>query len=277
MKIIACSLVLAGTICLLYSLSAVGCIFKKMPKGINRSAWLALFILILVFIISYQLFLLYFFDEMLSTSDLLVPIILFLGGVFVAGVTTLAARSADDIKRLCLLEHENAVDPLLGLYNRRVMDKLIAQEIKKTVRYNLALSVLMIDIDLFKNVNDTFGHQVGDKVLQAVASTIKISVRDIDIIFRYGGEEILVLLPNTSNLHAEHTAERLRTAVENCDVFAGTGVPQKQRYSVTISVGGCSFAAAGGEQNKMIGLADDALYRAKRNGRNRVVIHSNTD
>ncbi|MEA3464481.1 MAG: GGDEF domain-containing protein, partial [Thermodesulfobacteriota bacterium] len=135
-------------------------------------------------------------------------------------------------------------------------------------RYGLDLSVMMIDVDHFKQVNDTFGHSVGDQVLQALAQLIKGSIRDFDRVFRFGGEEVVVLLPYTNDEGALVLSERLRRWVSERRLIDNGDEP----LNITISIGVSCFCPESEDVGTMMARADEALYRAKSNGRNRVEV-----
>ncbi|CAK8722442.1 hypothetical protein KKHLCK_11710 [Candidatus Electrothrix laxa] len=159
-------------------------------------------------------------------------------------------------------------DSLTLLNNRRNFLELSAKEIKRAQRYASPLAVFMFDVDHFKAVNDTYGHDVGDKVLKELAELSRNSVRESDVIGRLGGEEFAVTLPNTERSHAERAAERLRKAVANHRV--GT---EKEELSVTISIGVVMMQGESkGGIDALLKTADEALYQAKEQGRNRVVM-----
>lgn len=153
-------------------------------------------------------------------------------------------------------------DRLTGLYNRLKLDEVLEYEISKSKRYGTALSLIIIDIDHFKNVNDTYGHQVGDMVLKEVANTLLSCKRESDTIGRWGGEEFLIVLPNTNLAGAMITADKIRTAIENYS-FSVVG-------NKTASFGVSEFLVEENEDS-FIERADQALYRAKSGGRNQVV------
>jgi two-component system cell cycle response regulator len=160
-------------------------------------------------------------------------------------------------------------DVLTGLYNRRYMETHLAHLVEHSINRGKALAVLAIDVDYFKAINDTHGHDAGDKVLQEIAARIKVNVRNVDMACRVGGEEFIVVLPATDMSIAEKVGERVRKAISARPFSAGNGL---SNLNVTVSVG---VAALGGESDKLddfLKRADQALYRAKREGRNRVVL-----
>ncbi len=155
-------------------------------------------------------------------------------------------------------------DSLTGIGNRMAYDTTITREIARARRHNSELSLLVIDIDLFKQINDRFGHATGDKVLRTVANEIQQALRTSDVLFRYGGEEFVVILPNTHQDRAHEIAERLRLAVAALKLDN-----EQEDFSVTISIGNSALR----NKDNSIALfkrADEALYIAKSNGRNKV-------
>jgi diguanylate cyclase (GGDEF)-like protein len=156
-------------------------------------------------------------------------------------------------------------DALTGLLNRYGLQHILAREHAEARRYNRPLSCLMIDLDKFKTINDTYGHTVGDLALQQVAGILKEAVRASDTVFRYGGEEFLVLLPETDLEGASALAEKIRATA----AIESFGDREQQSFKLTLSVGASSLCA-GESGNDMIARADMALYHAKELGRNRV-------
>jgi diguanylate cyclase (GGDEF)-like protein len=164
------------------------------------------------------------------------------------------------------LETASLVDVLTRVWNRGAIMQIAARELQNTVIAKAPTSILMLDIDHFKHVNDKFTHQGGDEVLRQVGSRLRATTRPTDAVGRYGGEEFMVVLPGTNAVDAERAAERIRLAVMAEPVpLNGVAVP------VTCSVG-CTTSRAGGEfVETLVRAADEALYRAKELGRNRVV------
>lgn len=161
------------------------------------------------------------------------------------------------------LEQLATHDGLTGLYNHRTFYTLLEEEIARARRFQHPLSLLMIDIDHFKRVNDTYGHQAGDAVLRCLSECLAGQIRVIDRLCRYGGEEIAVILPNSDS--ADDLAERLRATVEATPFDAGG-----KAVSITVSIGASSFPNNGVSGQALVFTADAALYAAKQGGRNRV-------
>lgn len=158
-------------------------------------------------------------------------------------------------------------DSLTGLYNRREFDRLLLDELRRCNRYRHPLSLLMLDLDHFKAINDGYGHPVGDTVLRKVAHIIKHEVRDSgEMVARYGGEEFVVIMPETDKLGAAVLAERIRAAVA-AYTFS---VDESHPLNVAVSIGLAGFPNDADSSEKLIAAADRALYAAKRAGRNRV-------
>ena len=174
-----------------------------------------------------------------------------------------------------ILKHAT-LDALTGFYNRRQLEERIKQEVSSSLRQKTPLCAIMTDIDHFKEVNDTYGHAVGDEVLRTVAKTIRAQLREYDIAGRYGGEEFAILLPFTKIEEAKMVAERLRTAVEKRTVDISRINPdiETKSVNVTISLGVYEFNRHD-KDDDLLKKADKALYIAKESGRNRVVISEN--
>ncbi len=165
------------------------------------------------------------------------------------------------------LQRQSITDDLTGLYNRRFVRRTLLLETDRSSRYGLPLAVLMLDVDHFKQVNDSWGHPAGDRVLQSIADTIREQLRRTDIVARYGGEEFLAVLTNTSALDARRAADRILRSVAEARHDADDG----RTFSVTCSIGLAELDESIQDWNTLVKLADQALYEAKNDGRNRVV------
>lgn len=157
-------------------------------------------------------------------------------------------------------------DGLTGLYNHRFISRRLREEVAEAKRYRTPLSVLMLDLDRFKSVNDTHGHPAGDRVLMGMAELLRKSSREADILSRYGGEEFLLVLPSTAKEGARVIAERLRVAAAAAP-FGGSAL----KLHLTVSIGIASYPEDAGDPEALVKAADDALYAAKQGGRDRVV------
>lgn len=162
-------------------------------------------------------------------------------------------------------------DTLTKCYNRTYMDEQLPKELKRAIRYNHPISLVMVDIDHFKRVNDTYGHQAGDEVLKEFVRSINKLIRsDVDWVARYGGEEFLVVFPETDFERAEALAERLRREISQKTIQIN-----EEEIRVTASFGVSGFTSSPSlkevSYEAMISLADESLYKAKEEGRNRVI------
>lgn len=164
-----------------------------------------------------------------------------------------------------------SIDSLTGVYNRQFLDRQLPVEIERAMRSGSALSMLVIDVDDFKRINDELGHKKGDEALVAITEIIRRNLRKVDMPFRYGGEEIVILLPGTPEFEALHTAERLRRVVSQHRGFKDA-FGKVRDLSVSVGVAVYPDTARGGEQ--LFSQADEAMYRAKQRGKNQVVLYS---
>lgn len=178
-------------------------------------------------------------------------------------------RYADRLRNSMKQSFEMAVtDPLTGLNNRRFLDNHLKHLFNRAAARGRPLSVCMTDIDRFKSVNDTYGHDAGDEVLKEFAARIRASVRGADLACRFGGEEFVVVMPDTLPDAAKEIAERLRVTIEGKPFSLGPGQPA---ITLTASMGIASNLAGAETPEQLVKQADQALYTAKHNGRNRVV------
>ncbi len=263
--------VLIGCIILLASLAVVRKITRQLPKGRSCKSWCAMSALIGLFVVGYLGYLAIFWDQHDTIADLIVPAIFFFGACFVWFSTYIALQTTLDVIRISDLEHETLTDPLTGVYNRRFMEQRLAEEISKARRDCFQLSILLFDLDHFKRVNDEYGHQAGDQVLTEISTAIKQQLRDSDLLSRYGGEEFLIIAPNTGPEAAALLAERLRAHIEASAFLQDHEASNGQGLRITISIGLASFDDDNDSEASLIGTADRNLYQAKDQGRNRVV------
>jgi diguanylate cyclase (GGDEF)-like protein len=186
---------------------------------------------------------------------------------------TLAEQSALALANLNMrdvLKMQSVRDPLTGLFNRRYMEESLDRELRRTVRKQSSLGILMIDIDHFKNLNDTFGHEAGDAVLRSLGTLLKGHFRGEDIVCRFGGEEFTVILPEASTSVARQRASELCEAVKQM-LVQHRGQPL---HSISLSIGVAVYGEQGTTADSLISAADSALYLAKKQGRDQVVVAS---
>lgn len=189
--------------------------------------------------------------------------------ILVAYITTMLAAdiryAVDKIKQV------SDTDELTGLYNMRAFSAILQRAFRQAVRYGHSMSVVMIDSDNLKQVNDTFGHESGNRMLQHIVRCIREQLRGSDVVARFGGDEFILLLQETSNKGAAEMSERIRKAVEGSRLSVRGG-----DASVTVSLGVASYPEDGGNLEIILEKADKAMYRAKQKGRNQVVVYLDT-
>ena len=178
-------------------------------------------------------------------------------------------RSDDERKTLIEeLEYLSSVDPLSGLLNRRALMDFINAEVDRAKRYSRKLSLILCDVDNFKDINDTLGHSAGDEAIRAVSNVFRDIVRRADVVGRYGGDEFMVVMPETSSKGAEEMAGRLLEAVKKNPLK----LAKRAKRTLTLSIGVSSFGSKDDSIDALISKADAALYESKRAGRDRVTV-----
>ncbi len=187
---------------------------------------------------------------------------------FLEAVANQTALALEKAKLIAFLENLSITDELTGIANRRHFEWRLAEEVERARRYQYPLSALMLDLDHFKRVNDTYGHQIGDIVLQQIAQRLKRVLRRTDFLARYGGEEFVVLAPQTPADRALILAERLRQVIAESPI----SVSPDLQLRITISIGVAVFPEHAQNGNELVRAADEALYKAKQTGRNRVCL-----
>jgi diguanylate cyclase (GGDEF)-like protein len=171
-----------------------------------------------------------------------------------------------------MFKHLSETDEMTGLMNRRSFTEVIANEHIKSTRYNHAYSILMIDADGLKMINDEHGHEAGDKMITSLAKTLENCMRETDSLARHGGDEFIMLLPETSRSQAKDAAERIRKAVENTSFDMGGNL-----VKATVSIGVSSYPEDADNAEDVLSKADSALYKSKREGRNQVCTAVDSD
>lgn len=264
---------LVGCAVLIMAMAAAATVWQLvagLPVERMRTDWYVLLAFIACFIVGYLYYLISSRDIYESAPDLIAPAMFFMGAAFVALVARIMQRTARDLVRVSSLETESSTDPLTGLNNRRAFDRCWNVELARAKRFGIPLSLLVIDIDDFKAVNDTYGHAAGDQVLTRVGQLICRCLRVSDVVARYGGEEFAVIAPHTAPNMAVLVADRVRAAVER-DARHALGRRGSER-SITVSIGIAGSDDLALRSERMFERADEALYEAKHAGRNRVAV-----
>jgi diguanylate cyclase (GGDEF)-like protein len=181
-----------------------------------------------------------------------------------------AATALSNLRLLQSMKQQANIDPLTGLYNRRFLEEYARKWMAMARRKELPLGFLMMDLDHFKSFNDIYGHEVGDRILRQFAKTITQATRETNLSARFGGEEFVILLPDTDAKSCFMVAERIRKAVEHMTVPSGTEKPLPQ---ITVSIGVATYPEHGEALEEVLQASDKALYESKRAGRNRVSVY----
>ena len=268
---IAQGLVATGALVLIWALIPVQRLMVQLPAGAARNRWYAMTALLLLFLFGYLSYAGVFWESHSEPLDLIVPAVFFLGACFVWLSTTLSLQTAMDLIHITRLEREIITDPLTGVFNRRYLDRRLGEEAVSARRYNLHLSVLLLDIDHFKQVNDKYGHQTGDQVLITLGKTALEVLRETDVLTRYGGEEFLIMAPHTPLAGATKLAERVRQHIEAHDFCLPKAPDATHSPKVTVSIGVAVFGDGIDNTERLVRVADENLYHAKLEGRNRVI------
>ena len=270
-ELVAKGLVFSSTLILISALIKVWQLVGQLPSGLLRTRWSAMMALIVLFMLGYLGYIGAFWGRHQVLLDLIVPSIFLLGACFVWLTGVLSLQTAMDVMRVSRLERETLTDPLTGIFNRRYLDRRLHEETAVARRYGRPLSVMLLDIDHFKRINDGYGHQIGDHVLSALVEAVAGVLRESDIFARYGGEEFMVIAPHTPQLRATDLAERLRKCIEAHEFKLTNERGEDLDIRLTVSIGVASFSDEIADMDKLVHAADENMYRAKHEGRNRVI------
>ncbi len=270
--ILAIALPTTGLILLILTVTPINRLLMIVPDASIRNKWRTLGRFIYLFIAAYSGYIIGIVSQPEKWFRPPIPLIMLFGSIYVYRTISLSLQTAAYLQRIDLLEKENVIDPLTHVYNRRYLDKCMSEEINRAKRYDSPLSILMIDIDNFKLINDTYGHQAGDMVLKTFGHQLKSASRDADIMARYGGEEFLMICTNTGIDDAAMAAERLRSLAQKHDIVIPDGTGGSKTIRISISIGVADLRKGFDSKEKLVQAADQALFLAKNSGRNRVVV-----
>jgi len=243
---------------------------QQLPRTAVRTRWYLLAGLMVALLPLYALLISQLYRQTFSWPDLALAATLLLGACLARMAANQALQNTLDMRRVTLLEQESITDPLIGIYNRRYLERRLDEEFERARRYRMPLSLLLLDIDHFKQVNDQYGHQTGDLVLNYLGHLLLDAMRSSDIVARYGGEEFIIIAPNTPGHIALNLAERLREHVANHKLVLSGKPTERLEINVTASIGVADLDPRIDSAEQLVHLADMALYRAKQDGRNRV-------
>jgi diguanylate cyclase (GGDEF)-like protein len=268
---LAMMLVVAGLAFHVAALTPARRLLAELPDGPLRGQWRVLAGMIVFFVLGYAGYLAGFWDRHRAFADLLVPVVLLCGGCFGWLVARASLAIVINVRRMSSVDRANITDALTGLHSRDVLNRRMREEMTRAARHGFAVSLILLDIDEFRSINDTFGHSVGDQVLAEIGRILSGSVRESDVLVRYGGEEVAVLAPQTPPQAAYAFADRLRRDIE---VGARKSLRDTQgaRRAITVSIGVAGREAGAPLASDLFELAEQALKKAKSEGRNRVVL-----
>jgi len=271
MEYLTKGVLIIGMFLLLGALLPIGLLIVQVRRKIEmRIKWAILACFILFAIAGYFV---YTFNTAPRGGlfDIIVPATFFLGASFVWLITMVSLQTANDVRRTANLEAENVTDPLMGIYNRRFLDKRIKEEVARAQRFDLSLSAFLIGVDNLGRINDTLGYNAGDTVLRNLAKLIMGSSRSTDLVARYEGDKICLVATNTSSQVANIIAERLCTLVNSSTLITPEEAEKSEVPRVTVSIG---FAIRSGNEPDIatiLALAEKAMKQAKFMGRNYTV------
>ncbi len=278
-------LIALGFLLLLFAYGRAGRLVDMLRE---QGPWPSLRNLIAFFAVGYAVYLVFLVLDQPFDRDLIAAEVFFLSAIFILLVVRFSYRTIHEIMRLEEMEQLANTDELTGLFNRRAVMRLLEEEFWKARRFGFPLSLAMVDLDRFKDVNDRWGHLAGDVVLHEVAATLKERLRKIDVVGRYGGEEFLCVLPSTPLDGALITGERIRGFVRDLRFRplesggfepagrSGTEAGEGTFIQVTVSVGVSTVNSNFQRPEDLLAAADAALYQAKGKGRDRTELFEDT-
>lgn len=269
MKYIDLIFIVTGIVFLILSIKPSFLIIKSLHKGKMRKKWYYMVVLIFFFILSYTALLFMFLYSKAYIRDNLLAVLLLAGSIFVALTCDLTLKTIKDIQKIHKLEEESIKDPLTKIYNRRYLERTLLIECDKSNRNKKPLSLLLIDLDDFKSINDKYGHKRGDDVLVKVASILLKHSRDSDFVARFGGEEMVVVISGSDKEGAYFLAERMRKEISETTIPGDKNVGDIK--DITVCIGISTLKDCKSPCN-LIERADKAMYLAKSTGKNKTVI-----
>jgi diguanylate cyclase (GGDEF)-like protein len=265
-------LVLGGACVLIAAVIPIMKLYRCLRPGKVRVLWLMLLALTVFFVLGYAAYGIIFLRDSGQSLDLIVPSIFFSGSIFVLLSSFLSLRTAIDVRKIIDLEHESVTDPLTGIFNRRYLERRLQEEFSRAKRFQLPLSILLVDLDNFKRVNDTYGHLAGDSALVSFTQLISQAIRPTDVVARWGGDEFMIVATNTPDRDAYQLAELIRASAES-NVLEMVGSDKRIfTVQVSVSIGVSCYCDRFESLAEFVESVDQMMYSAKREGRNRTVV-----
>lgn len=273
---IANVLILSGICMLVVSAFTSQQLIRKLPMGKVRNSWQMLTYIIVGFVFAYAAYMLMLMTGQVNLISLSIPKIGFTAAAFILLLCFLIYQITGDIREAIAMDQASIIDPVLDIYNRRYFDRRIDEETQRSRRYNLPLSLILFDVDNFKNVKDQHGRLVADVVLRKVSDYIVNTVRSSDIVARFDEHKIIVGTTQTDEEMAEILADRLCTEVSNLDVLPNCDRENTPALKVTISAGVSSVTDSVKNGFDLVDIAAKALSQANRLGANNVSTYNPT-
>jgi diguanylate cyclase (GGDEF)-like protein len=265
--------VVVGAFVLVMALIPAHALAANAKEDTVRARWRHVQWRILGFLICYTTYLVAFWDRHRQWEDLAAPAALLVAALLTSGVVRLALETVTEATRPSgRLDRESITDALVGVFNRKYLEHRLSEEVARARRHAVPMSVLLIDIDHFRRVNEKWGRGVGDHVLRYLANTVVGGVRESDVVARYGGEELMVIAPATTAEDALTLAERLRVMVEKENLAFGGELGARPELQVTVSIGVGELQPEETAWEPIVARADAAVKKAKMSGRNKVAI-----
>ncbi len=273
MALLVNGLAILGAILLCAALVPVRSLIALSPSASVRRNWYILTALTLLFMFGCVGYAVVRWNNPIGFSDLMASAALFVGALLIWLVDNLSLQTARQVKRATVLEQDSITNPALGIYDRRYSERRLTEEVARAHRYGLPLSVLLLDIDHFQQINDAYGHHAGDLTLTSLGRLIVNTARKTDIVARHGGDEILVIAPNTSISSATTLAERLQQVVTSSPVPPQSESNDEPTVSLKVSIGVSILGAGISDAYTLLDSAGAALRLAKKQGGNRVIVN----
>ena len=270
--IIARLCVFLGACVLITALVPIRNLIRCFPSGKIRLSWILLIVLTLFFVAGYAVYGIVFLGNWQGNVDLIVPVIFLSVSIFVLLSSILSLNTAMDIRRVTMLEQENVIDPLTGIFNRRYLDRHVHEEFVRAERYRQPLSIILIGLDNFIAVNEEYGHIAADSALVSFTRMMESVIRPVDVIGRYAGVEFMVVATNTTGPEAYELAEKIRKTADTQVLDMVDEFKKHLSIRMTTSIGVAGYEKRFENVQAFVECAGLMMDRARREGHNRTVL-----